>query len=83
MYDNTVLGGDGVNTLIQKISEAKRCIIIILDTSLNDMVAWADLARSLTVWMKRSISVTFYFLDAQFMFMPRSVISLRSGLNSK
>ena len=54
-----------------------------LDISLNTMVARADLTRSLMVRMKRSISGTCSFLDAQFRCMPISVISLRSGSNSQ
>ena len=54
-----------------------------LDICLNGMVARADLIRSLTVRMKRSISGKCSFLYAQFRFMPRAVISLRSGSNSQ
>ena len=66
-----------------KMAKAKRCTIIILNVRLNGMVAQADLTRSLIFRMKRSISGTCSFLDAQFSFMPREVMSLRSGLNLK
>ena len=81
MSDSPVTGVDGGNSLIQKMAEATRCTIISLDISLNGMVARSGLMRSLTVRMKRSISGTFSFLDAQFRFMPREVISLNSGTN--
>ena len=77
--DSPVPVVDGGNELIQKMEEATRCTIIILDLCLNGMVARANLTRSLTVQMKRSISGTCSFFDAQFRFMPRAVISLRSG----
>ena len=67
----------------QNMAEATRCTIMSLYIHLNGMVALADLTCSLTVRMKRSISGTCYFLDAQFKFMPRPVISLRIGSNSK
>ena len=47
------------------------------------MVDRVDLTHSLRVWMKRSISGICSFLDAQFSFMPRAVISLSSGSNSQ
>ena len=65
------------------MEEATRCTIIILDIRLNGTVAQADLTRSSTVQMKRSISWTCYFLDVQFRFIPRAVIYLRSGPNSQ
>ena len=65
------------------MAEAKGCTIINLDIHLNGMVSRADLARSLTVRTKRLISGTCSFLDAQFRFIPRAVISLRSGSNSQ
>ena len=83
MFDSPAPGVDGGNSLIQKMTDATRCTIIRLDIRLNGMMTRADLTRSLTVRMKRSISGTCYFLDAQFRFMPREVISLRSGSNSK
>ena len=83
MSDSTAPGVDGGNTLSQKTEEAKRCNITSLDIRLNDMVNRADLTRSLTAQMKRSISGTYYFLDANFRFMPREFISLRSGSNQK
>ena len=79
MSDSPAPGVDGGNALSQKMEEAKRCTIISLDIFLNGIVDQADLTRSLTVWMKRSISGTCSFLDAQFRFMPRAVISWRSG----
>ena len=79
MSDSPVPGVDGVNALMQKMAEATRCTITSLDIHLNGMVDWVDMTRSLKVQMKRSISGTCYFLDAQFRFMPRAVISLRSG----
>ena len=63
------------------MEEATRCTIISLNIHLNSMMARADLTRSLTVGMKRSISGTCSFLDAKFRFMPRAVISLCSGSN--
>ena len=83
MSGSPATGIYGGNTLIQKMPEATRCTIINLDIRLNGMVAQADLTRSLTVRMKLSISGTCSFLDAQFRFMPRAVISLRSGSNSQ
>ena len=77
MSDSPAPGVDGGNALSQKMAEAKRCTLISLDIHLNGMVAQADLTRSLTVLMKRSISGTCSFLDAQFSFMPRAVIYLR------
>ena len=64
-----------------KMAEATRCTIMSLDICLNVMVARDDLMRSLTVWMKRSISGTCSLLDEKFRFMPRSVIYLHSHLN--
>ena len=83
MSDSPVPGVDGVNALIQNMAEATRCTIMILDIFLNDMVHQVDMTGSFKVQMKRSISGTCYFLDAQFRFMPRLVIYLRSGLNSQ
>ena len=83
MSESPVPGVYGGKSLIQKMAYATRCTIISLDIRLNGMVDRADLTRSLTVRMKRSISGTCYFLDAQFRFMPRAVISLRSGSNSQ
>ena len=65
------------------MAEATRCTIIGLDIRLNVMVDWTDLTSSLTVRMKRSTSGTCSFFYAQFRFMPRAVISLRSGSNSQ
>ena len=79
--DSPVPSVYGGNALIPKMAEATRCTIISLDIRLNGMVAQADLTCSLTARMKRSISGTCSFLDAQFRFMPRAVISLRSGSN--
>ena len=73
MSDSPAPGVDGVNALSQKMAEATRFTIISLDIHL------ADLKLSLRVRMKRSISGTCLFLDAQFRFMPREVMSLRSG----
>ena len=83
MSDSPEPGVDGGNASSQKMSEATRYTIMSLDISSNGMVAWADLTRSLMVRTKRSISGTCYFLDAQFRFMPRAVISLRSVSNSQ
>ena len=83
MSESPAPGVDGGNSLSQKMAEATGCNIISLDIRLNGMVARADLTRSLMVRMKRSISGTCYFLGEQFRFMPREVISLRSGLNSQ
>ena len=79
MSESPAPGVDGGNALSQKMAEETRCTIISLDIFLNGMVDQADLTRSLTVWMKRSISGTCYFLDAQFRFIPRAVISFCSG----
>ena len=57
--------------------------MIRLDIRLNGMVDRADLTRPLTVRTKRSISGTCSFFDAQFRFIPRSVICLSSGMNSQ
>ena len=81
MSDIPVPGVDGGNALIQKMLEAIRCTIIRLYISFNGMVYWTDMTRSLTVQTKRSISGICYFLDAQFRFIPRALISLHSGLN--
>ena len=78
MYESPVPGVDGGNALRQKMTEATRCTIIILYILLNIMLDQLDLNRSLTVQMKRSISGRCFFLDAQFRFMPRVVIYLRS-----
>ena len=83
MSDSPEPGVDGGNSLSQKMAEATRCTIMRLDIRLNGMVDRADLTRSLTVRMKRSISGTCPFLDAQFRFMPRAVIYLRSVSNSQ
>ena len=53
-----------------------------IDNFLNGIADRTDLARSLTVRIKCSISWTCSFLDAQFRFIPRAVISLYSGSNS-
>ena len=74
---------DGGNALSQKMAEAKICTLVMLDICLNGMVDRVDLTRSLTVRMKLSISGTCSFLDAQFRFIPRAVIFLRSGLKSQ
>ena len=55
MSDSPAPGVDGGNALSQKMVEATRCTIMSLGINLNGMVAWADLMRSLTVHMKRSI----------------------------
>ena len=81
MSDSPASGVDGGNASSQKMAEATRCTIISLGICLNGMVARADLTRSLTVRMKRSISGTCSFLDAKFSFMPRTVVSLCSGSN--
>ena len=73
--DSPAPGVDGGKALIPKMAEATGFTIISLDIRLNRMVAQADLARSLTVCVKRSISGTCSFLDAQFRFMPREVNS--------
>ena len=83
MSDSPDTGVDGGNALIQKMAETTRCTIISLDIHLNGILAWADLTRSLMVHIKRSSSGTCYFLDAQFRFMPRVVIYLRSGSKSQ
>ena len=49
-------GVDGGNVLSQKMAEATRCTIISLGVRLKCMVDQADITRSLTVRMKRSIS---------------------------
>ena len=67
----------------QKMAEAKRCTIISLYNHLNGMMAWTDLTRSSTIRMKHSVSGTYYFLEEQFRFMPRAVISLHGGTNSQ
>ena len=69
MSDIPAPGVDGGNSLIQKMAEATRCTIISLDIRLNGVVAQVDLTPSLTFWMKRSISGTCLFLDAQFRLM--------------
>ena len=79
MSDSPAPGVYGGKSLIQKTAEATICTIISLDIRLNGVVARADLTRSLTVRMKRSISGAYSFLDGQFRFMPRAVMSLRSG----
>ena len=83
MSDSPAPGVYGGNALSQKMAGTTRCTIISLDIRLNGMVAWADLMRYLTVWMECSISGTCFFLDAQFRFMPRAAISLRSDLKSQ
>ena len=83
LFDSPVPGVDGVFTLSQKMEEATRCTIMSLDIRVNSMVDQAGLTRSLTDRMKRSISGTCSFLDAQFRFMPRAFISLFIGLNSQ
>ena len=83
MSESPAPGVDGGNELSQKMEEATRCTITSLDICLNGMVARADMTRSLTVWMKPSISGTYSFLDAQFRFIPRAVIYLRSGSDSQ
>ena len=67
--------------MIQKTAEATRFIIIRLYIRLNGMVDRAYLMRYLTVDIKRSISGKCSFLDAQFRFIPRVVIYLRSVSN--
>ena len=57
-------GFDGGGSLIKKMSDATRCNIISIDTSLNSVLARAYRTRSSTVWMKLSISGTCSFLDA-------------------
>ena len=74
---------DGGNILSQNTAEATRFNTIGLDIRLNKMVARADLTCFLTVGMKRSISGTCSFLDAQFRFMPRAVDSLCIDSNSQ
>ena len=71
----------GKKSLIQKISEATRCNIINLYNRLNGIVDWEDLTRSITIRIERSISGTYSFLDAQFRFISRAVLSLSSGSN--
>ena len=83
MSDSPAPGVDGGNSPIQKMSEVTICTIMSLDILFNRMVDPVDLTRSLTVRMKHSILGTCYFLYAQFRFMPRAVIYLRSGLNSQ
>ena len=83
MSDSLAPGVDGGNALSQKMAKATICTIIRLDIRLNSMVDWAYLTRSLMVRMKRSISGTWSFLDAQFRFIPRAVIYLRIGSKSQ
>ena len=83
MSESPAPGVDGGNELSQNDTEETRFTIIILDIRFYGMVDWEDLTCSLMVRMKRSISVTCYFLDAQFRFMPRSVISWHSGSKSQ
>ena len=70
MSDSPAPGVDGGNALSQKMAETTRCTIIRLDICLNGMVDQADMTCSLIVRMRRSISGTYSFLDAQFRFMP-------------
>ena len=79
MSDSPATCVDGGNALSQNMAEETIFTIIILDTHLNGMAAWADLMRYSTVQMKCSILGTYYFLDAQLRFIPRSVISMRSS----
>ena len=82
MSEITATVVDGVNAFIQNMVYATRYTIIILDNHLNGMADRADLTRSLTVRMKRSILGTCSFLDTQLRFIPRSVTYVRSGYNS-
>ena len=81
--DSPAPGVDGGNSLNQKMAEATRFTITSLGVCLNGMVDREDLTRSLTVQMKPSILGKYFILDAQSRFIPRAVISLRSGFNSQ
>ena len=84
MSDSPVPGVDGGNELSQKMAEATRCTIIRLDIRLNGIVAWADLTRSLTVRMKRSISGTYsFFIQVSVLCLERSFPCLMVQTHSK
>ena len=74
MSDSPETGVEGVNTLSQKVAEAKICTIIRLYIHFSRIVTQADLMRSLAVRVKRSISGTCYFLDVQFRFIQGLVL---------
>ena len=82
MYDIPEPGVDGGNSLSQNMADVTRFTIISLDIIVNGMAARADLARSLTVQMKCSISGTCSFLGAHFRFIHKEAIFLRSGSRS-
>ena len=82
VLDSPAPGFDRGKSFSQKIAVATRWTIVNLDIRLKIMDAQADQTRSLTVRLNFSISGRCSFLDAQFINMPRSEVSARSGSNS-
>ena len=81
VLDSPASGFDGGKLFSQKIAVTKRWTIISLDIHLKIMHDWEDRTRSLTLQLKRIISVTCSFLDMQFMDMTGSAISAHSSWN--